>query len=419
MFGWLSVDGRKLLVTRILRSFAYGYFAVIIGLYLDALGLSPFEIGLILTAAIGGSALMTIFWSVVADRYGRRRTVATMAVLMFVGGLVFALTDSFWPLVIGAFTGTISATSSEVGVFQTVEQAILPQTAPDERRTWLFAIYNTCANFAGALGSLAAASVGLFAAFGLNGAAAYRPLFVLYGLIGLANLAIFLTLSERVELAKVRGERRFVGIHRSAGTVAKLSALFSLDAFAGGLVVQSVVAYWFHLRWGLEPSQLAGIFFSVGVLSGVSLLAAGWLAQRIGLLNTMVFTHLPSQVALILIPLAPTAGIAVALYLARMSVSQMDVPTRQSYAMAVVDPDERTATAGITNVARTTSTAISPTLAGLAFNAAALGAPFFAAGALKLVYDLAIYFTFRNVRPPEERERHERATAGRLIGKAD
>jgi len=406
---WLSSDGKRLLLTRVLRTFAYGYLAVILGVYLDKLGMGPVEIGLIFTAAIGGSAVMTILWSLVADRYGRRRTIATMALLMAAGGLIFALTSEAWWLVVGAFTGTISATSSEVGIFQTVEQAILPQTAPNERRTWLFAIYNTVANFAGAFGSLAAASVGFFAGLGLQGADAYRPLFVVYALVGLANFAVFITLSDRVELVKVEGERKFIGIHRSAGTVAKLSVLFGLDAFAGGFVVQSIVAYWFFLRWGFDPATLAVLFFWVGVLSGLSLLAAGWLAERIGLLNTMVFTHLPSQVLLILVPLAPVSWLAVALYLARMSVSQMDVPTRQSYTMAVVDPDERTATAGITNVARTSATAISPTFAGMAFSAAALGLPFFISGGLKIVYDVAIYLTFRNVHPPEEIERRRRA----------
>ncbi|MEO8633044.1 MAG: MFS transporter, partial [Chloroflexota bacterium] len=290
---WLSLDGKKLLVTRVLRTFAYGYLTVILGLYLDELGMGPTEIGFILAAAIAGSALMTVFWSLVADRFGRRRTVATMAGLMAVGGLLFAIGGNFLPLLIGAFTGTISATSSEVGIFQTVEQAILPQTAPDERRTWLFAIYNTVANFAAALGSLAAASVGFFMSLGLQGADAYRPFFLLYAVIGLANLAVFVTLSDRVELAKVQGERRFLGITRSGGTVAKLSLLFGLDAFAGGFVVLSLVAYWFHLRWGLSPEALASVFFWVNILSAVSLLAAGWLAQRIGLLNTMVFTHIP------------------------------------------------------------------------------------------------------------------------------
>jgi MFS family permease len=409
MLAWLSVDGKKLLVTRVLRTFAYGYLATAIGLYLDKLGMTPTQVGLVLTAAIGGSALMTVFWSIAADRYGRRRTVATMALLMALGGVVFALTNEFWVLVAAGFTGTISATSSEVGVFQTVEQAILPQTAPSAKRTWLFSIYNTIANFAGAFGSLFAATVGFFASLGLSGADAYRPLFVLYAIVGLVNFVIFLSLSDRVELAHVEGERRFIGIHRSTGTVAKLAALFGLDAFAGALVVQSIVSYWFYLRWQLDPTQLAVIFFWVGVLSGFSLLAAGWLAERIGLLNTMVFTHLPSNVLLMLVPLAPNAGLAVALFLLRMSISQMDVPTRQSYTMAVVDPDERTATAGITNVARTTASSISPTLAGMAFSIAALSAPFFVSGVLKIVYDGLIWMTFRNVHPPEEIERKRRA----------
>ena len=405
MLDWLSLDGKKLLFTRVLRTFAYGYLTVVLGVYLDELGMSPTEIGLILTAAIAGSAVMTVLWSLVADRYGRRRTVATMAGLMAVGGLLFAVGGGFLPLLIGAFTGTISATSSEVGIFQTVEQAILPQTAPDERRTWLFAIYNTAANFAAAVGSLAAASVVYFSSLGLQGADAYRPLFVLYALVGVINLAVFVTLSDRVELAKVDAEQRFLGVRRSRGTVGKLSLLFGLDAFAGGFVVLSLVAYWFHLRWNLSPEALASLFFWVNLLSGASLLAAGWLAQRIGLLNTMVFTHVPSSILLMLVPLMPSAGLAVAFFLARMSISQMDVPTRQSYTMAVVDPEERTATAGITNVARTTAAAISPAFVGIAFSAGALGLPFFIAGGLKILYDGLIYATFRRIHPPEETSR--------------
>jgi len=405
VLSWLSIDGKKLLATRILRTFAYGYLATSLGLYLDRLGLTPTEIGLVFTAAIAGSALMTIFWSIMADRYGRRRTVATMALLMALGGIVFALTDNFLVLVLAAFTGTISATSSEVGVFQTVEQAVLPQTAPNDKRTWLFSIYNFIANIASAFGALFAGSVVFFGSLGLAGADAYRPLFVLYALVGLANFLIFITLSDRVEMAQVEGTRRFIGIHRSTGTVAKLSALFGIDAFAGGLVVQSIVAYWFYLRWGMQISELAVVFFWVGILSGLSLLAAGWLAERIGLLNTMVFTHLPSNILLLLVPLAPSATLAVAAFLLRMSISQMDVPTRQSYTMAVVDPDERTATAGITNVARTTASALSPTVTGLAFTAGALAFPFFLATAMKIAYDGLIYLAFRNVHPPEEIKR--------------
>ena len=390
-------------MTRILRTFAYGYLTVVIAIYLARLGLDTIQVGLVLSAAIFGSALMTVLWALVADRYGRRRTVATMAVLMIAGGLLFAFGSTFPLLLLGAFTGTISATSSEVGAFLTVEQAILPQTAPPERRTWLFSIYAFVANIAQAVGSLFAGVVAAFVTLGLVGADAYRPLFLLYAVIGLGNLLIFVSLSDKVEAARVEGERRFLGVHRSAGTVAKLGALFGLDAFAGGLVVQSLVAYWFFVRWGLDPGQLAVLFFFVNILSGVSLLAAGWLASRIGLINTMVFTHLPSNVLLVLVPLMPTAGLAAALFLARMSISQMDVPTRQSYTMAVVDPDERTAAAGLTNVARSTASAVAPAVTGWAFSVAALSLPFFAAGAIKVVYDLLIFLSFRELRPPEER----------------
>lgn len=400
--AWLSTDGKKLLVTRILRTFAYGYLSVVLAVYLGRLGFGPVEIGLVLTCAIAGSAAMTVVWALAADRFGRRRTVATMALLMVAGGLSFAAGSDLWIILLGAFTGTISATSSEVGAFLTVEQAILPRTAPPERRTWLYSIYATAASFAQAAGALFAGVVGAFAALGLSGADAYRPLFLLYAVIGLLNLAIFLSLSDQVELARVEGERRFVGIHRSRGTVAKLSALFGLDAFAGGLVVHSVVAYWFDLRWGLSPTDLGLLFFGVNVLSGLSLLAASRLASRIGLLNTMVFTHLPSNVLLMLVPLMPSAALAVAVFLARMSISQMDVPTRQSYTMAVVDDDERTATAGLTNVARQAASAVSPVLTGYAFSVAALGVPFFLAGAIKVVYDLLVLAAFRDVRPPEE-----------------
>ncbi len=237
---------------------------------------------------------------------------------------------------------------------------------------------------------------------GLPGPDAYRPLFAIYGLIGLLNVLLFSRLSTAVELARVDGDKRFIGIHRSRGIVAKLSALFGLDAFAGALVVQSLVAYWFYLRWGLSPEMLAVVFFWVNVVSGLSFLAVGPIASRIGLLRTMVFTHMPSNVLLMLVPLAPSAPLAIGLFLLRMSVSQMDVPTRKSYTMAVVDPDERTATAGITNTARTIAAAFAPILTGAAFSVAALGVPFFVAGGLKLVYDSLIFVTFKDVHPPEE-----------------
>ena len=402
---WLNRDGKTLLLCKIVRSFGYGYLPVVLAVYLERIGLNPVQVGIVLAAAVAGSALMTVFWSLVADRYGRRRTVTTMSMLMLLGGVLFAVSDSFWLLLLGAVTGTISATNSEVGAFNAVDQAVLPQTAPPTQRTWIFALYDMLGNFAGAFGALFASAAGLFTALGLFGADVYRPFFLLYALLGLVNFLLLLTLSEQVELARVEGERQLSGIRESRGMVARLSILFGVDAFAGGFVVQSLVAYWFYLRWGLEPETLGLVFFWVGVLTGVSFLAAGWLAQRIGLLNTMVFTHLPSNVLLLLVPLMPTAWLAVLLFLVRMSISQMDVPTRKSYTMAVVSAGERTAAAGITNVARSIGTALSPTLSGLAFSMAAFGAPFFIAGALKIGYDLTIWRIFRDVRPPEEAAR--------------
>jgi MFS family permease len=408
---WLNRDGRILLLSKVVRSFGYGYLPVVLAVYLERLGLNPVQVGFVLAAALAGSALMTVFWSVAADRYGRRRTVATMSILMLLGGLAFAASNSLWLLMVGAFTGTISATNSEVGAFSAVDQAVLPQTAPPERRTWLFAIYDMLGNFASALGALAAATVAIITALGLSGADVYRPFFVLYGLLGLANLVLFLSLSEQVELARVEGERQLSGVHESRGMVARLAVLFGIDAFAGGLVVQSLVAYWFYLRWGLSPEALGLVFFWVGVLTGFSFLAASWMAQRIGLLNTMVFTHLPSNVLLLFVPLMPTAWLAVLVFLVRMSISQMDVPTRKSYTMAVVSPGERTGAAGITNVARSIGTALSPTLSGLAFSMAAFGAPFFIAGGIKIAYDLTIYRTFKDIRPPEEAKGREQVKA--------
>lgn len=346
---------------------------------------------------------MTVVWTLIADRVGRRRSMQVLACLMAVGGLLFATATSFPALLLAAFTGTISATSSELGAFVTVEQAILPETAPPERRTWLFSVYAFVANVAQATGALFAGSAAALAlSAGLAGADRYRPLFFLYAAIGLANLIVFLTLSDRVEVARVEGERRFLGIHRSGGVVARLSALFAVDAFAGSLVVQSLVAYWFDLRWGFTPQELGVLFFGVNVLSGLSLLAAGWLAMRIGLVNTMVFTHLPSNLLLLFVPFMPTGALAAALFLARMSISQMDVPTRQSYLMAVVDPDERVAAAGLTNVARGAGSAFGPAVTGLAFSAGALAAPFVAAGLVKIAYDLLLFRSFRGLRPPEE-----------------
>lgn len=399
---WLSADGRRILLARTLRTFAYGFLAVLLGVYLPRLGLAPGQIGALLTATLLGSAALTVLFALVADRIGRRRALLLCAGLMALSGLAFALTDSFWLLLAASLTGTVSATGGEVGPFLALEQAILPGTAPDHRRTRLFALYNLLGSWAGALGALATGGVALLAV-ALGELAASRLFLLLYAGLGLANLAIFAGLSPAVERGPAPAVARFLGVHRSRGVVFRLSGLFALDALAGGFVVQSLIAYWFHLRFGLALETLGPVFFGANALAAVSFLAADRVAARFGLLNTMVFTHLPSNVLLLLVPLMPTPELAVGVFLARQSLSQMDVPTRQSYTMAVVDPDERVPAAGFTSVARNLAQAVSPAFAGYALQLAALGLPFFAAGLLKIFYDLTLWRTFRGLSPPEER----------------
>lgn len=400
----LTTDGRLLFATAAARTFAYGFLSVVLGLYLDALGLTPPAIGAIFTAALAGGAVMTILLTTVADRVGRRRILVAGAALMALAGAVFALTDEPALLILAAIIGTISPSGKEVGPFLSVEQAILPQTAPDTQRTSTFAAYNVVSSLASALGALAA---GLPALLGLPGLEGYRLLIWAYAATGLLLLALFARLSPAAEApaALASRQRARLGLHRSRGLVTRMAALFAIDAFAGGFVVQSLVAYWFFLRFGTEPAALGLIFFAANLASAVSFFAAVPLARRIGLLNTMVFTHLPSNVLLMLVPLMPSLETAAAMLLVRHLLSQLDVPTRQSYTMAVVAPDERSAAAGFTSVARTAASAIAPGFAGATLAVPALGLPFLIAGGLKIVYDLALLVAFRHIRPPEEAKR--------------
>ena len=403
-FRGLGRDGRILFATAGLRSFAFGFLAVILGPYLAGQGFSAEAIGTIFAAALVGSALMTVAFAGVADRLGRRRVLVVSAGLMALGGAGFALTVNPLLLMAAAVIGTISPSGKEVGPFLSVEQAILPQTVADRDRTSLFAAYNVVSSLGGALGALA---VGAPETLGIEAAAGARALHRGYVAIAVAMAALFAALSPAAEApaSEAPSARRGLGLARSRSIVIRLAALFALDSFAGGFVVQGLVAYWFYLRYGVDPAGLAGIFFGVNLFSALSFLAAAPLARRIGLLNTMVFTHLPSNVLLILVPLMPNLSLAVTVLLARHLLSQLDVPTRQSYTMAVVVPDERSAAAGVIAVARNAASAVAPALAGLTLANPALGAPFLIAGALKIVYDLAVLTAFRHVRPPEEAPR--------------
>ena len=394
--------------------FAYGFLSVVLVLYLVELGLSESRIGLLLSATLFGDTAISLWMTTRADRLGRRRMLLLGAALMFAGGAAFAATHVFWALLLAATVGVISPSGNEVGPFLALEQAALAQSVESTRRTGAFAWYSLVGSFATALGSLAGGAVadGLQRS-GMAPVSSYRWLLLAYAAAGALLFALSSRLTPAVEAppsAAGSGRPAFLessfGLHRSRRVVVRLSSLFAVDAFAGGFVVQSFVAYWFHRRFGAEPALLGAIFFGANVLAGVSALCAAWVARRVGLLRAMVFTHLPSNALLFLVPLMPSLGTAIAVLFARFSISQMDVPTRQSYTLAVVEPDERSAAAGITGIARTVGASLAPVAAGPLFaNPALASIPFFIAGALKAAYDLALYRSFRSLRPPEERAR--------------
>jgi predicted MFS family arabinose efflux permease len=400
-------DSALLVAARITRLFAYGFLSVILVLYLTEIGVSEVSAGLLLTLALAGDAAVSLWLTASADRRGRRRMLLIGAVLMAVGGAVFAATSNWWVLAIAATVGVISPTGKEVGPFLSIEQAALTEIVPPARRTHAFAWYHLAASIAAAAGALAGGTaVEALRGAGFSSVEAYRTLLVAYAGAGVVLFALFLGLSPSVESSAAdrrASARPWLGLHQSRAVVMRLSALFALDAFAGAFIVQSVMAYWFHVRFGIGEAAIGAILFGANLLAGVTSLGAAWLASRIGLVKTMFVTHLPSNVLLCLVPLMPTLELAVAVLLVRFSISQMDVPTRQSYTMAVVAPDERSAAAGITAIARSAGAAVAPALGGLVM-AASLAAPFFVSGGLKIVYDLLLYRGFRAIRPPEERQ---------------
>jgi MFS family permease len=401
----MTRDITILFSTRIIRLFCYGFLSVVLALYLAEAGLSEGEIGLLLTFTLVGDALISLWLTTSADRLGRKRTLILGALLMAGAGVAFILTRNVTLLVVAAIVGVISPSGNEIGPFLSVEQAGLTQLTPGTRRTQVFAWYNLVGSFATATGAL---SGGWLAQAlqndGWTALDSYRLVLTGYAVGGFLLLLLFLNLSTRIEVERVPDTtRRILGLHRSRDVVLKLSSLFALDAFAGGLLVQSLMAYWFHVRFGVESGVLGSLFFGANILAGISALLAVRLADRFGLINTMVFTHTPSNILLILVPLMPTLPLAIGVLLLRFSISQMDVPTRQSYTMAVVAPDERSAASGVTAIARSVGAAVSPALTGLLFSIPVLfNVPFFLSGGLKIIYDLLLYREFRARKPPEE-----------------
>jgi MFS family permease len=402
LLEWLSNDGKLIISARILRAFAYGLLSVILAIYLRLIGVSDLAIGFVLTATLANSIIFTLVASFYADRIGRRKILILYGALMSIAG------SNFVPLILAALIGTINVTGSETGAFISIEQALLPQTVTDtKKRNTIFAIYNMVGTFAMAIGTLVTGLPSfLQQQYGLTQVDSIKPLFLLYSALGIATIVIYLFLSKKIEVsssAYVSKPLTKTLSPPSKRIVGKLSGLFAVDSFAGGFVIQSLVSFWFYTRFGVEFATLSYIFSVAGVLTALSFLAAARIADRIGLVNTMVFTHIPSNLLLIMVGFAPNLPFAIGFYLARMALSQMDVPTRQSYIVAVVNEDERTAAAGITNISRNISQAISPSVTGAILQLLpAMSTPFVIGGALKIIYDLALYFSFRNIKPEQE-----------------
>ena len=408
----LTRDGWLLFLTRFMRLFAYGSLSVVLVFYLIALGLSESQTGILLTLTLVGDVVVSLFLTTRADRIGRRRMLIVGAILMAAAGLAFACTKNLLLLIIAGTIGVISPSGNEVGPFLSIEQAALSHVVSQQTRTEVFAWYTLTGSVATAMGALFGGTVThALQRTTWTPVGTYRVVVFLYSLLGVILAYSFTRLSPEAEVSLPQEGSTlpgtigsFLGIGHSRRVVMKLSSLFALDSFAGGFVVQSFAAFWFYLRFGVNPGTLGVIFFWANIFAGISALLASRLASRLGLINTMVVTHLPSNVLLIIVPLMPSLSLAVLVLLVRFSISQMDVPTRQSYTMAVVRPEERSAAAGITGVARTMGAAISPLFVGFMFARPSwINVPFFIAGTLKIIYDLLLYQAFVAIRPPEER----------------
>lgn len=392
---------QRLLLAKGLRGFGDGFVSVLLPLHLVGLGLSALQIGVIATATLLGSGLLTLLVGAQAGRIPDRTLLLAATALMAATGMGLAGLEAFWPLLLVAFIGTISPSGGDVSVFMPLEHALLARSMEDRHRTAAFARYSLVGTLSAAFGALAAGLPAIVAqASGVPIPKAIQAMFLLYALIAAVTSLIYRTLPRRAPEAAGQEPRSVLGPARRR--VLLLAGLFSLDAFGGGFVVQSLLALWLYQRFGLSLETAAAIFFWSGILTAASYLLAVPLARRIGLVRTMVYTHLPSSLCLLAIPFCPELSWAVALLLVRSALSQMDVPTRSSYVMAIVSPAERPAAASLTAVPRSMAAALSPTLAGYLLGLSSFGWPLIAGGALKIVYDLLLLWLFRGVRPPEE-----------------
>ncbi len=398
----MNLDGKLILVEKSVRTVPYGFLGVLFAVYMAQLGFGAVLIGVVLTVTVFSSALYTFGVSFVADRFGRRRSLIFFALMDSVAGSVLFLSSAWWAPVLAGIVGNMTVGAGEVGPFLSLEQAIIPKTCNAKHRTLAFSWYNLVGYGSSSIGALIS---GLPQFFG-SGPSAYKPLFAVYLASGLLGSLIYAKLSKNTEVeSNMTQAKRQILSEKSKPIVQKLSAIFAVDAFGGGFIGTSILSYYFYERFSLQYTSLALIFSATQIVTAISFLASERLARRIGLVNTMVFTHIPSNIFLTAIPFAPSALGAVFLLLCRHSLSQMDVPARQSYVMAVVDEADRTPAAGFTNVSRSVAQSVSPSLAGYAMANLWIGSPIAIAGSLKLAYDFLIYGNFRKIKPPEETTR--------------
>lgn len=403
---WLSLDGKMLLITKFLRTLAFGYLSVALPFYLkkDVLHLSDSLVGVILTTALLGGVAFTLIASLIANRVSRRTSLSLFALLIIVSGILLIASTNLVIVFLAVFVGSIGVNATETGPFASLEQAIMPQTTDDKNRTYAFSVYNLLGYVGASVGSLLGGLPAVFHDyFGFAPISGHHVLFASYALTGLLLVIFYRFLSHKAELAvnEVKGGG-LLGLTKSKRTVAKLSVLFSIDAFGGGFVIQSVLSLWFQTKYNAPLSAASTILFVAQLITAASFLIAGRLAKKIGLLNTMVFTHFPSNLLLMGVGLAPTFQASVAFLFARQTLSQMDVPARQSYMLAIIEPEERNVATSITNGSRTIAATTPPSISGYLIDTALLAEPFIFAGVFKIVYDISIYLSFRKIKPPEE-----------------
>jgi MFS family permease len=397
-----SADARRLILARGLRGFADGAVSVLLASYLTHLGLTPFQVGAIVTGTLLGSAGLTIAIGIVGHRLRRRPLLLAAAALMAGTGIGFVALTAFWPLLVVAVIGTLNPSAGDVSVFLPVEQAALAETSAAGRLTATFAWYNLAGTLAGALGALASGLPEMLASMSaVRIVTAERLGFVVYVATAVCVSVVYGRLSPRVEH---EDRAASAPLARSRRIVLRLAALFSLDSFGGGFVVQSLLVLWLYRRFDLSVSATGMIFFLAGLLAAFSQFLSSHLARRIGRIRTMVYTHLPANVFLMIAGVVPSAELAVTFLLLRTALSQMDVPARQSYVMAIVPPEERAAASSFTNVPRSLATALAPLLAGMMLERSSFGWPLLVGGFLKAVYDVLLLIGFRAVTPPGEDE---------------